>query len=281
MKSISRRHFARNMALSGMMMAIHPSLTGSATKHHRLNSPPADEPRILGIRLLTSAPMDQMREFYKHKLEMEIVHYSSKEMTILGGKTPITFIRDEDAADPWYHFAFNIPENKILKAREWHLERTPLIPAPWNDPTENYPDDVRHFHHWNSHSLFFWDPAGNLLEYIARHDMNNAAEGDFTREDILYASEIAYVVDDQPAEARLLNKHLDLDPYPKSTDFWWAMGDESGLVLCIPKRLWGENTPNPKRFGVHRTEATILGHRDMQYQFGGFPYEVRVKSVSG
>ncbi len=273
MKEISRRLFTRNMALSSMVLAMHPGFACTTVNRKKVK----DQPRILDLKLLTSVSLDVMKSYYVDLLEMELITHTTRELTFMGGRTAITFIRSYDAGDPWYHFAFNIPENKILAARDWQLERTPLIPTPSNKIDRGYPADVRHFRHWNAHSLFFWDPAGNLLEYIARHDMTNARSGAFTREDILYASEIAFVVDDQAAEARLLHQHLKLDPYPISTEFWWSMGDESGLLLCIPKRLWGENTPHPKRFGVHRTEATILGDESAAYQFSGFPYEVRVK----
>lgn len=262
------------MTLSSMVLAMHPGFACSTASPKRVT----DQPRILELRLMTSVSLDAMKAYYIDLLEMELISYNTSELTFMGGRTAITFIRSHDAGDPWYHFAFNIPENKILAARDWQLERTDLIPTPTNKIDAGYPSDVRHFRHWNAHSLFFWDPAGNLLEYIARHDMNNASSGAFSKKDILYASEIAFVVDDQATEASLLHQHLKLEPYPRSTDFWWSMGDESGLLLCIPKRLWGENTPHPKRFGVHRTEATILGDEEASYHFGGFPYEVRVKS---
>ncbi len=277
MKKISRRLFTRNMALSSMMLAIHPGFACSQTTTNKKPKVLSNKPRIQDLKLMTSASLDDMKEYYVNLLEMELVSHTSKALTIMGGQTPITFMKSEDAGDPWYHFAFNIPENKILGAREWQLERTPLVPTPHNKIHQGYPNDVRHFRHWNAHSVFFWDPAGNLLEYIARHDMDNALPGGFTKDDILYASEIAFVVDDQAAEAKLLNKYLDLAPYPTSSNFWWSMGDEAGLLLCIPKRLWGENTPNPKRFGVHPTEATILGDAQEEYLFEGFPYRVNVK----
>ena len=61
------------------------------------------------------------------------------------------------------------------------------------------------------------------------------------------------------------------------------MGDEHGLVLCLPKRIWGENTDRPRRFGVHRTRATIRSSRHQLeagiYRPGGYPYEIEVEPV--
>ena len=69
------------------------------------------------------------------------------------------------------------------------------------------------FSHWNAHSVFFYDPAGNVVEYIARHDLKNAAPGGFGSADILYASEIAWIVDDVAATASTLKKVVGIDQY--------------------------------------------------------------------
>lgn len=160
---------------------------------------------------------------------------------------------------------------------EWQQARCPIIPTPARARDPEYPIEVRHFPHWNAHSLFFWDPVGNLLEHIARHDLDNSREGDFGTGDILNISEIAFVVDDQQQMARAMNRELGLDVYPKTTSSWWAMGDENGLMLAIPKRIWGENLPDPKRFGVHRTEATIRGTRDGLFGYEDLPYSITMK----
>lgn len=135
---------------------------------------------------------------------------------------------------------------------------------------------MRHFSSWNAHSVFFWDPAGNLLEYIARHDLGNGATGPFTTADIIYASEIGLVVDDQQSSAETLNADLGLPVYPRGTPRWWAMGDELGLLLCIPKRIWGENTDRPKHFAVYPTAASIRGAGPRSYTVPDYPYEISV-----
>ncbi len=242
---------------------------------------PNGPPLIQSLRLLTAAPFTKMKEFYHGLLGFPLLAEESKEITFRAGLTPITFVKaTPEQGQPFYHFAFNIPENKLLAARRWQLQRTSLIFTPPHLRDPKFPDDVRHFRNWNAHSLFFWDPADNLLEYIARHDLNNTASDPamFSTKDILYASEIGFVVDDQPATATILNKDLGLQAYPKDTRDWWAMGDELGLLLCLPKyRNWGTPPDRVKTFGVYPTQATIRGQKSMRYSIPDYPYDLSVQ----
>ncbi|MCG8458656.1 MAG: hypothetical protein MI919_20445, partial [Holophagales bacterium] len=279
---ISRRQFLHTASAAALIAALHPRGAGARSGPAASNG----EPLLLGLRLLTAEPLASMKAFYHGSLGFPVLEETPDLLTVVGGTTPITFVAADreqhgpEHGEPWYHVAFNIPENKLRLAREWQLERTELIPTPKRQQDPAFPSDVRHFPNWNAHSVFFWDPAGNLLEYIARHDLDNRASGPFTSNDILYASEIAFVVDDQPATARQLNRDLGLGVYPPDAGFWWAMGDELGLLLCIPERRWGENTATPKRFAVFPTEATIRGAGRRTYSVPGYPYTVNVSPSS-
>lgn len=235
--------------------------------------------RILSLRLLTAAPLAKMKDFYHGRLGLPVLEEQSDQITIGAGATPITFVNAGHAhGEPFYHFAFNIPENKLLLAREWQRERAPLILSPPNRRDPRYPDDVRHFPNWNAHSVFFWDAANNIVEYIARHDLKNSDPGPFTSEDILYASEIGFVVDDVSATALKLKKDLALSPYPLGTDHLWAMGDEHSLLLVLKEGLlWGANTDSPKKFDVFPTVVGICGVKPTKYVIPDYPYEIIVE----
>ena len=49
---------------------------------------------------------------------------------------------------------------------------------------------------WNSHSVYFKDAAGNVLEFIARRDLKNSVEGEFNSSHILNVSEIGLPSED-------------------------------------------------------------------------------------
>ncbi len=226
MKQISRRLFTRNIGFSSAMLAMHPSAVFS-------NSISTEKPRILDLKVYTSASLSVMKEFYVNQLELELMSFNSKELTVMAGKTPLTFLYSTDAGDPWYHFAFNISENKILSARNWQKQRTSFVTFGSHLVDPKYPDDVVHFNHWNAHSLFFWDPAGNLLEHIARHDLQNSSSGAFSSEDILNVSEIGLIVDDVSSAARFLRASLKVSNYKGGSDMFTALGDENGLIIMM------------------------------------------------
>lgn len=279
----NRRNFIKYSSLGMLFLSLHPGTCFSAESTSE--SPSLKVPKgrnlIKNIRLLTTTPLGVMKDFYLKKIGLSIVTEQEKEVTFLAGGSTLTFIQKEkmEGQQPWYHFAFNIPENKILKARAWQTQRTELIQTPKRLRDAAYPNDIRHFRNWNAHSVFFYDPAGNLVEYIARHDLDNGQEGDFSSKDLLNISEIGFIVDEQPKMAATIHEKLNLPAYPKNTDFWWSMGNENGLILCLRKRVWAANTPYAKKFNVFETAATIRGKEDVVYAYEGFPYRIKMEKV--
>ena len=215
----------------------------------------------------------------RRPIGLPVLKDSANELTIGGGATPITFVLAEpDQGNPFYHFAFNIPENKLLDARAWQLNRTELLPIFPRLRDPSYPDDVVHFSHWNAHSIFFLDPAGNVLEYIARHDLRNGQDGPFGKDDILYASEIAFVVDDVSALSLALQETFELNQYREGGETFRALGDELGLILVFGRgRNMSFGYDEPKLADVFPTSATIRGGSVTKYNAPDFPYEINMR----
>jgi catechol 2,3-dioxygenase-like lactoylglutathione lyase family enzyme len=282
---VDRRQFLKGASASLALLAAHlegsPAEAGMAGTTRPAGPPSAAPPRLLALELLTAAPLAAMKEFYRSRLGLKVLAEKADRVTIGGGATPITFVSaPAEQAKPFYHFAFNIPENKLRDARRWQLDRTPLIPMPpWlRDPA--YPDDVANFSHWNAHSVFFLDPGGNVVEYIARHDLQNAAPGGFGPADILYASEIGLIVDDVPAAALALREAVaGLRQYRGGDDQFTALGDEQGLLLVMKRgrRLNFNPASDEKAARVFRTAARIRGERPAHYAFPQLPYEIAIE----
>jgi catechol-2,3-dioxygenase len=274
---IDRREFLGGAAASA---ALGAAVCGAAPAS--ASSPDgrqATAPRILSLKLLTAAPPAEMKAFYHGSLGLRVLEERADRLTIAAGETPLTFVRagPEDGR-PFYHFAFNVPENKIRGARDWQRERTPLLPIPARLRDPAYPDDVVDYRHWNAHSVFFLDPGGNVVEYIARHDLKNAAPGPFGNGDILYASEIGLIADDVPAAAAKLKEAAGLDQYRGASDQFTALGDEHGLLLVMKRgRVLSFDAEEMKAADVFRTAAAVRGARRSKYVLPGFPYEVSVE----
>ena len=234
----------------------------------------ADEPRILSVRMRTAADLAAMRDYYRDGLGLEITRETATEVEIRAGGSRITFVKSEAAGDgPFYHFAFNIPENKVKAAHDWQADRGPIIPTPIHMIDRNFPKGVRHFRNWNAHSVFFWDPAGNIVEYIGRHTLDNAAAGPFTPDDILYASEIALIADDATAMAATIREQFGLPQYLQGSDAFRAIGDEHGLLLVFKRgRASGAAIKNPKRYDVFPVDVKIRSEKSLEV--ADYPYAI-------
>jgi hypothetical protein len=222
-----------------------------------------------------------MMAFYGKTLELRVFDEKPDRFTVEAGETMITFVDSTDTAGgraPFYHFAFNIPENKILKALEWQRARTPLLPIPERNRADGFPPEVVDYRHWNAHSIFFLDPAGNVVEYIARHDLPNRDTHPFSWGDILYASEIGLIVDDVAAAATVLGQNAGVTPYRGGSEAFQAMGDEQGLLLVMKRGRVIDFTSEPHNaVRVYRTGVTVRGETAAQHQLAGYPYRITVE----
>lgn len=181
-----------------------------------------------------------------------------------------------EVGKPLNHFAFNVPENKIRSVLDWAAKRIEVIPA-WGDLADpKMPPEIVHFRHWNAHSVFFFDPALNLVELIARHELSNSASGAFNPSEIECISEIGLPTR-KPAElAARLNKELGVAAYPRGTSPNFAMGDANGLLLCLMEdQRWGDHTKTPIRWGSFPMEVDFKACESKPFEIPGHPYHVR------
>ena len=191
----------------------------------------------------------------------------------------LTFVfSTQENKNPFYHFAFNIPENKIQQAKEWQLKRIALIEPPDHlKDLSRYTKNIVHFRHWNAHSVFFYDPAGNVVEYIARHPLPNQSKGAFTANDILYISEIGLVVDQMDQIQKDLLNHYGIKKYGTSSNQFMALRDELGLILLMGKHTKAVFQKGRKR-EIYETEV-VLNNKNAKpgLSFENYPYRVLTK----
>ena len=145
---------------------------------------------------LPTKDLHAQRDFYSKVLEFP-AELNSSGLVVRAGNTDILFTQAAPDFDGAYHFAFNIPENQFRAAREWMSNRQTLL----HDQSGK---DEFESESWNSHSVYFKDAAGNVLEFIARHNLKNAVEGDFDSKQILQVSEIGLASEDVIAFANNL-----------------------------------------------------------------------------
>lgn len=204
-------------------------------------------------------------DFYSQALELP-VHLSAEKLEVQAGRTILIFTQAESDFAGAYHFAFNIPENQFFSAKAWISERIPLL------HDENGEDEFAS-ESWNSNSVYFKDVAGNVLEFIARHNLKNAVESDFDGGQILNVSEIGLPSEDVISFANQLCSELNVSVFkqePAST--FTPVGDEEGLlILPIKNRIWIPNSGVPARLLPVRVEVEVNGKA---WEVRGVPYRV-------
>ncbi|OXA90440.1 VOC family protein [Flavobacterium hercynium] len=198
-------------------------------------------------------------DFYSNVLELQILEQNSKSVTIQAGASILKFTENTQF-DSTYHFAFNIPENKLKEAIQWCQNKVGLLLI--EDQSV-----VATFENWNANAVYFYDNNKNLLEFIARNDLNNSSTAIFNSKLILNISEIG-IVDENPFQLgqKLNTKHgLDFFTKNQNSEFFSALGDDEGLLIIVqPKRNWyptqipSESNPTEIRIQNNNEVATLI-----------------------
>lgn len=187
---------------------------------------------ILEIQLLTNS-LAETEHFYKEIMGFKLLTKTGKQLDFQIGKTVLRFLESDEFHNPVYHFAFDIPENKLLEALEWIRDRAKLIPFEGNE--------IIDFSNWHAKSFYFYDNNGNILECIVRYDLRNNSEKQFKADSFLKISEIGFVVKDVLDFCDELNMEYKTDFFsmqPKGETFS-VLGDNNGLfIISGESRNW-------------------------------------------
>ena len=166
-----------------------------------------------------------------------------------------------------YHIAFDVPNNQFDEAQAWLRARVSLVAA--NDGAS-----VFHSAGWNADMCYFLDPAGNILELIARHTASTASHEPFSSASLLAISEIGLASSSVPTTVAWLRATLGLEPYGEQSPTFAPVGDDAGLFIVVQTgRQWYPDTgvlaaPLP-------TQIVIAGARSDSVAVPELPYHVR------
>ena len=170
---------------------------------------------------------------------------------------------------PSYHFAFNIPSDQIESACRWLRARVPVLRG--DDGRE-----IVRFESWNASAVYFHDPAGNIVEFIARHDLSHQTDGDFRMDNVLSVSEIGIAVPESLGvleAAEQVSRTLGLRPYRPIGDDFAALGTEHGLLILVPEgRPWFMSPGHAAR--VQPTTVDLVGEMDASCHLTDLPVSI-------
>jgi catechol 2,3-dioxygenase-like lactoylglutathione lyase family enzyme len=165
--------------------------------------------RVMRFVDVTLASPTDLRDFYNDELELPL---EGDEIVI--GETRLRFRIEDGGA--FYHFALLVPGDRFDAALAWAGGRVEIL------------GDVFDFEFWNARAFYFHDPAGNIVELIAHHDLEeNGRGGALAAEELVGFSELG-VVGDPPGLVRDLEQ--------LGIELWDGTADESGSLAFVGER---------------------------------------------
>jgi catechol 2,3-dioxygenase-like lactoylglutathione lyase family enzyme len=198
--------------------------------------------KILELELL-SDDIFKTEVFYNEVLGLETLYKDSSSISFNAGSTKLTF-RSSVNVKPVYHFAFDVPNNKLLEAFDWIEKKTEIM---YVIP----PDKIADFYNWNAKSFYFYDNNGNILEFIARNDLDNASQKPFDGSSILSVSEIGLVSENVVVQCDELFDKYGLTAYSKQPKLnkFIVLGTVTGLFILVEEnRDWYPTDKKSKSF---------------------------------
>ena len=192
--------------------------------------------KIREVRMKT-AKLDDQERFYAGILGLPCKRDQEDRLIISLQDSQLIFEKDPGGQISNYHFAFNISSNKLMRAFEWIKTRVELV---WIKDQGGY---IADFVNWNARSIYFLDPAGNIVELIARFDLNDRKEGPFSPADIYSISEAGLVFPkaqyEEDVQRTMHEARTEYFTKQPPLPGFCALGDDEGLLICVPEgRTW-------------------------------------------
>jgi catechol 2,3-dioxygenase-like lactoylglutathione lyase family enzyme len=185
--------------------------------------------KISKLTLFTTN-LEAQQQFYSQVLELPLVGTTVESFTVKLGVSSLTFVKAKRSIPA--HFAINISSYKIQEALAWIQKRTDILLCDG--------EPIADFSGWNAEALYFYDKDGNIVEFIARKDLDVVNTHPFSTADILNISEIAIVSQDNEAIYHQLNAMRPIEIYDGSYDRFCVLGNVEGLFILVnnSKKKW-------------------------------------------
>ncbi|MBL4649445.1 MAG: hypothetical protein JKY03_06905 [Aureispira sp.] len=170
-----------------------------------------------------SSNLAAQKAFYTETLEFELLADKLYSFTLGIGKTALQFVEKQGATN--YHYAFNIPSNQGAEALAWLKERVETLD--WKGA------DLVDFSDWNAEAIYFYDKDDNIVEFIARKNLNIPNTAKFDASQVLEVSEMGAPTKDVQGVYDRLCQSFSIEKYSGDLTRFAAMGDEHGLFIVI------------------------------------------------
>ena len=183
---------------------------------------------ITQLKIYTNRLREQAG-FYKNILGLTLTANSENSVEFKIGHS-ILSLCEKDSATP-YHLAINIPSNKAHEALHWLKQRVEILKDAGNELIE--------FENWNAKAIYFYDADKNIVELIARKNLNIETTEPFDQNQFLGISEIGLSVQNIAETYKSINAIKTTPLYDGNFDRFCAAGDEQGLFIIIDQNKKG------------------------------------------
>ena len=202
--------------------------------------------------ILYTTNLKAQTDFYKNVLNVEVLQESVDTAELKFGESILEFKQNTHARP--YHFAINIPSFMEAEALTWLKQRVEIL--------KHHGDEIVDFVNWNAKSIYFYDKDKNIVELIARRNLNLVFEGEFNAEQFLEISEIGLAVNEVSRVFEHLNLMDEVPLYFGNLDWFCAAGDEHGLCIIINKNRKGWMPTDDEAF-----TADCMVRGDLNFNF--------------
>ena len=221
---------------------------------------------------LYCANLDELRFFYTRKFNFPVVHDEGDQLTLKIGASLLTF-EENRIHKSYYHFAFNVPYGSEKKLTNWVHKKVDLI--------HKEGKIVQDFEDWKAKSIYFLDPAGNVVEFIGREEFNRDKVPAYSEEAVLNISEIGIPVFEVSSAFKAIEHATGIEKFDCDANMFCAAGDHEGLMILVDsaERSWYP-TDDPARAFNLSMEFEVKGNSfELIYNEGDLEIE-DLKKVS-
>jgi len=211
--------------------------------------------RIIELKIFTTHLLAQ-KAFYRDTLGFTIVEETENSISFRIGNSTL-IIEQSDTATP-YHFAINIPSNQEMEALNWLKSKVNIL--------QDGKNEIQDFDFWNAKAIYFYDADNNIVEFIARKNLDNSSQTPFGPNSLIEISEIGMPTLNIEKKFNSINETLGLEVFSGSFESFCAIGGERGLFICInrAKRDW-----YPKGDQAYSSDFSALWEvNSMKYSIG-------------
>lgn len=187
--------------------------------------------KLKSIRLRTS-DLEEQWAFYTQVLGFQGRRLPNA-IQCATGESVLAFSEADDGDKPYYHFAFNIPYDQLEKALAWLNGRVEVL-------KNEEGHEVVEFSNWNAYAIYFFDPAGNVVEFIAREDIPVRSRENFSAASVIAISEIGISVDNVSGVYEKIKRASAVPAYIAGSATFYPAGNPEGLFIIVDRsdKIW-------------------------------------------